>query len=188
VRRFTVLLLLIVLITTAGYAKEKNYFLMINPRVSGVFAVEDVLRGLSVSTQISINLLFLRLGGEAIVEYDYRFHINQATFLGQIGLGKSFWFSVGYVMPFDTPYLTTGGTPVEYEYGPFPNAFGLGFRIPVADLGFARLATCMQILYVVNNPVGQSGINIDILNLLNTLNGIINGIKGYVGVELSFGI
>jgi hypothetical protein len=190
VKRFTVLLLFIVLITSVSYAEkmEKNYFLMINPRVSAVLDVNDVMRGVGLSTQISINLLFIRLGGEAILEYDYRFHVNSATFLAQLGLGKNFWFSAGYTMPFATPYLDDLGTRVEYEFGGLPNTFGLGFRIPVANLGFARLAAASQILYVVNYPVGGSAIDIDIMDLSATLMGLLSGFKGYFSIELSFGI
>lgn len=192
-KRSILFVLLIVLTAAAVFAEgpeKKNYFFMLNARVAPVVGLEDYLRGMAGSIQMSINLLFFRIGAEAILEYDTWFNTNQATFLAQLGFGKNFWLSAGYAFPLgDAPFTDIDGDTTEYIYGefPIPNTFGLGFRVPVVDLGFARLGVASNLTYTYATPSDGSGDGFSILNIGDFLLGILMQLKGYFAVEMSFG-
>lgn len=168
-------------------SSKKSDFFVARVRVSPIVDINEYFRGAAIGTQIFFNIFGIHVGGEAMFEYDTRFHVSQAVTLIEIGLGPNFWIAAGQTWPAQIPIAITDNTLEIYEYGTFPNTFGLGFAVPVVDLGWAELGVASMFTYTIATPVLGLGPELSFNDIPALIMGILGNIKGYLSIELKFG-
>jgi hypothetical protein len=178
--------LLLIAVMGLSVASAGGIGLTLRGQAAATVGIENYFRGGAVGGQVVYSLFgFLPIGLEAYAEYDTWFHVFQVPV--NFVLGRYFQILVGVVLPLGDPHIEGDvSSALSYAYGGFPNNFGLGVNIPFTGRGKPlTIDGYAEVTYTLAHPVGSTS---DLEEAFGSLVGVLMGLKGYVGIAVSFNL
>jgi len=174
-------LVLVLVLAVVSVAAVSALDLYVTPSVNLNLGINDYFRGGAAGGQLFMDFGFIALGLEVKADYDTAFGNFNIPMMLLLGFGRNFWLGAGYTLGVGSMQITDASGNALWQYGGFPNTFGLGFNIFRIPLGFGTLTFPAELTYTLNGAVDTSN---PIVASLSGLVGFFLGLKASVGVGL----